>query len=487
MTIAADLPAMELGLSPFQATRVYESLQDKLIPLWHSIRTMDYDEQTFVVIPSQTIDFDFQGAEVQGYEERFLFLLLLLRQPQLRMIYVSSKSILPSTIDYYLGLIPNVPPSHARARLHLISPEDGSPRPLTLKILERPNLVENIRCLVKDPNRAHLIPYNTTELERDLAIHLGIPMYGADPKFLPYGTKSGCRRLFAEEDVAFPLGCEDLTCIDDTVEAIAKMRRQKPAMNGVVIKLNEGVSGTGNAIADLRELPAPGCADELDALTERVRGMRFEGPATDYESYTSKFADNGGIVEELIRGEEIRSPSVQLRVTPLGDLELLSTHDQVLGGPSGQLYSGCRFPADSDYASLISKEATKVGRRLAAEGVLGRFSVDFVVVRQPHGEWKVYAIEINLRKGGTTHPFLTLQYLTDGTYDPEKGVFVTPAATKNTTLQAIIFKRHGTEPCDPTTFLKWWLATAYITISLDKLAWCFTCWRRWLKTGVSVP
>ena len=29
-------------------------------------------------------------------------------------------------------------------------------------------------------------------------------------------------------------------------------------------------------------------------------------------------------------------------------------------------------------------------------------------------EWEVYAIEINLRKGGTTHPFLTLQFLTDG-------------------------------------------------------------------------
>ena len=35
-------------------------------------------------------------------------------------------------------------------------------------------------------------------------------------------------------------------------------------------------------------------------------------------------------------------------------------------------------------------------------------------------------VEVNLRKGGTTHPFLTLQFLTDGVYDPEKAVFVTP-------------------------------------------------------------
>lgn len=67
-----------------------------------------------------------------------------------------------------------------------------------------------------------------------------------------------------------------------------------------------------------------------------------------------------------------------------------------------------------------------IGERLAAEGVLGRFAVDFVVVRDAAGEWSAYAIELNLRKGGTTHPFLTLQFLTDGRYDQESGRFVTP-------------------------------------------------------------
>jgi hypothetical protein len=52
--------------------------------------------------------------------------------------------------------------------------------------------------------------------------------------------------------------------------------------------------------------------------------------------------------------------------------------------------------------------------------------VDFVVVQDNTGAWTPYAIELNLRKGGTTHPFLTLQFLTDGTYDGERGVFVTP-------------------------------------------------------------
>src|SRR4029453_18186634 len=115
---------------------------------------------------------------------------------------------------------------------------------------------------------------------------------------------------------------------------------------------------------------------------------------------------------------ELRSPSVQLRVTPLGEVELLSTHDQLLGGPSGQSYLGAKFPADFAYARSISAEARTVGARLAKEGVLGRFAIDFVAVRRDAGGWDVYAIEINLRKGGTTHPFLTLQFLTDGHTTP---------------------------------------------------------------------
>jgi len=144
------------------------------------------------------------------------------------------------------------------------------------------------------------------------------------------------------------------------------------------------------------------------------------------ERFSQKLAEYGGIVEELISGREFRSPSAQLRVTPPGNVEALSTHDQMLGGPSGQAYLGCKFPASEEYAAAIMREAMKIGHRLKREGVLGRFALDFVAVLNDQNAWDVYAIEINLRKGGTTHPFLTLQFLTDGAYDAEAGVFRTP-------------------------------------------------------------
>jgi hypothetical protein len=404
----------------------FDQLQKKLVPLWKSIERFSQDPQTIVVVPSMSIDAISSGAVMQAYEERFLFLLLLLRQPRARLIYVTSQTILPSIIDYYLDLLPGVIPSHARQRLFLLSPLDGSVRPLSDKLLDRPRLIERIRSLIMDPNRAHLVPFNTTNREKELALRLGIPMYGADPKFFPLGTKSGCRKIFMEEDVPHPLGHENLGSKEDVLGAIAQMRSKKPSIKQVLVKLNEGVSGEGNAVVDLSGLPVPGDSKEQAMLEERLRGMQFELKGITYDSYMEKLHERKGIVEERIMGDEFRSPSVQLRVTPLGSVELLSTHDQLLGGPSGQSYLGCVFPADSGYAALITREAAKIGKRLAKEGVLGRFALDFVVVRS-NGKWEPYAIEINLRKGGTTHPFLTLQFLTDGTYNAETAIFTAPS------------------------------------------------------------
>ena len=64
----------------------------------------------------------------------------------------------------------------------------------------------------------------------------------------------------------------------------------------------------------------------------------------------------------------------------------------------------------------IARAGLAVGRWLAREGVLGRAAVDFVAVKG--GDcWQSYALEINLRCGGTTHLLFALTSLTDGVYD----------------------------------------------------------------------
>jgi hypothetical protein len=426
VTDLANAPVRLSDLSEHERNARFARLQERLVPLWQAMR-LNQPGESILVVPSVTPDGTQSGADLQALEERMLFLLLLLRKPRMRVIYVTGRPVPESVVEYYLGLLPGVIPRQARARLHMVATHDGSARSLAEKLLERPRVLAEIRGLIPDPARSHMVPYTTSVLERDLALTLGIPLYGADPVLLPFGTKTGCRRLFEEAGVAHPIGYEDLHGLDDVIDALSRMRAAKPTLGSVIVKLNDGVAGRGNAVVDLGRLPAPGSPDERAELQRRVEAMTFERPDIRLESYLGQLERDGGIAEERVSGVELRSPSVQLRVTPAGEVELLSTHDQVLGGASGQTYLGCRFPADFGYARAITREAAKIGERLAQEGVLGRFAVDFVVVRASDGSWTPYAIELNLRKGGTTHPFLTLQFLTDGEYDPVTALFTAPS------------------------------------------------------------
>src|ERR1700756_4819462 len=288
-----------MNSSNLDSQEQFDELQKKLVPLWKSIEHLNQDPQTIVVVPSMSIEAISSGVVMQAYEERFLFLLLLLRQPRARLIYVTSQAILPNIIEYYLDLLPGVISSQARQRLFLPSPMDGSVRPLSDKLLARPRLIERIRSLIMDPNRAHLVPFNTTNREKELALRLGIPMYGADPKFFTLGTKSGCRKNFIQENRPHPLGRENISSKDELFSAIVDMRVAKPCIEQVMVKLNEGVSGEGNAVIDLRGLPS---LIVKAMLEDRLRAMKFELQGVTYDSYMEKLHERKGVVEERIMG-----------------------------------------------------------------------------------------------------------------------------------------------------------------------------------------
>jgi hypothetical protein len=189
-----------------------------------------------------------------------------------------------------------------------------------------------------------------------------------------------------------------------------------------VVKLNEGFSGEGNAIFDLRDAPADGSLASW--VGARRHTLSFEARDMTWELYQEKFKLMGGIVEEFIPGAVKESPSAQFHVDPVGRIGAVSTHDQVLGGPSGQNFQGCRFPAKEDYRLDIQERGARVAKVLAEKGVIGRFGLDFISLKEGDA-WRNVAIEINLRKGGTTHPFQMLHFLTDGRYDTETGLFYT--------------------------------------------------------------
>jgi PGM1 C-terminal domain/ATP-grasp domain len=175
----------------------------------------------------------------------------------------------------------------------------------------------------------------------------------------------------------------------------------------------------------LAGLPSTGAPGERGLIQQRLEHLVPDVDGVSPAAYLGKLGAHGGVVEERIVGRELRSPSVQFEITPAGAVTLLSTHDQILHGRSGQQFAGCRFPADRTYAPTISGLAQRVAEHLAQKGVIGRLGIDFVVVRGPDNRWRALALEVNLRMGGTTHPYQTLVRLTDGSYDPQTASFTT--------------------------------------------------------------
>lgn len=401
----------------------FTQLQEKLLPIWASIRKDDNFEHTSVIIPSLSVDQEELG-KVQGasfYEERLMFALIRLRNPNARLIYVTSQPVHPDVVDYYLQLLVGIPAAHARRRLKMLSVLDNSNRPLTEKVLERPRVLERLRGWVNEHGPGYLTCYNTTMLERRLALELGIPLNGVDPVLLSLGTKSGSRQTFSAANVPHPAGFEDLHSEQEIVDALRQLAEQRPAIQRAVVKINEGFSGEGNGVFTYPEEKT-----NPQALKQSLSLLEWSSESETIRSFLRKFDQMGGIVEEMIEAEEVRSPSVQMRIHPDGEAVLVSSHEQVLGGNTGQVYLGCRFPAREEYRSLIQEQASRIGEVLSKKGVLGRFGIDFLMTRPSGGDWQSHALEINLRMGGTTPPYHALEFLTSGELNPESGIFKAP-------------------------------------------------------------
>ena len=188
-------------------------------------------------------------------------------------------------------------------------------------------------------------------MEVRLALVLGVPINGTQPRLRHFGFKSDGRRLIRRAGVPVPGGYEDVRSTDDVIEAVEALRAAHHARAGIVIKHDDSGAGDGNAVIDLG--PMAVAPDPRGWLREQIEALP--------DWYRDDLA-RGGIVEERIAGDRFTSPSAQVDIRPDGRVIVLATHEQVLGGESGQVYLGCRFPADPVYARCWRSTPPPSGR-----------------------------------------------------------------------------------------------------------------------------
>ncbi len=370
-----------------------------------------------VVLPSFSVGeslLSHYQDRIASLEHRFLVAILLLRIPSARVAMVLSQHPGSEMIDYYLDLLPAVP--DARERLETIVVDDLSARPVAAKLLERPDLIERIREL-GDGMPAVVEPWNVWHPEQAVADALGMPINGTPPEVWPVAFKSSGRRLMTGAGAPVPTGFEHLHTKEEAITAIERLRAERPDIPGVVIKHDDSGAGDGNAVIDLSDMEVPGTRAAKARIRSRVRSL---------PPWYLADLGKGFVVEERIAGDRFSSPSVQIDILPDGGVRVMSSHEQILGGADGQVYMGCRFPADPSYAPEIARHAEAVGLALGSAGARGRAAIDFVTASTSE-EWRVYALEINLRRGGTTHPFNVLRHLVPGSYDAETATYLSEA------------------------------------------------------------
>jgi hypothetical protein len=356
---------------------------------------------TLIVLPSLS----FPATElakitaIERYEERLLYLLLQLTEPDTHIIYITSLPIDPIVIDYYLRFLPD--PHAARQRLTLLSLGHFSGRGLACDLAADDAALGRVRAALADHGtNAIILPFNVTDAERAVALELETPLFAVHPDLVALGSKTGSRRVARAAGVPVLPGVEDLWSTTAISEAVDGLRLRHRDVDAVVVKLNNGFSGQGNAMVTWNST----LSDIADRETV------FCATEETWESYAAKIAAEGAIVEQLVSSRSA-SPSAQAWISPAGEVTVVSTHDQILGGPGGQVYLGCRFPARPAYRAAIIAYAEAIGRHLADAGVVGPFAIDFSVLPSRNevlgtsDASGIYLSEINLRLGGTTHPF----------------------------------------------------------------------------------
>lgn len=292
----------------------FDALQEELVRRLGTKGISELESGTIVVVPSLS----FPPSElkkitgIEFYEHRMLFMLLALRRPDLRIVFVTSVAVDPELVEYHLSFLDD--PRDAGLRLQMVTLDDPSPRALTEKLLERPEALAQVRGAAGS-RAAYILTFNVTGSERRLSEVLDIPLYGPHPDLAYWGTKSGSRVAAREADVPTVAGKGDVYSVEDALVAIAEIQDVRPRCQAVVLKLNNGFSGQGNAIVELADL-RPRLEDSPTT---------FCAPSETWETYAAKIESAGAVVEELVRAAGMVSPSAQVRIAPGGAYEIVST------------------------------------------------------------------------------------------------------------------------------------------------------------------
>ncbi|MAW07052.1 MAG: hypothetical protein CME61_02090 [Halobacteriovoraceae bacterium] len=361
----------------------------------------------YIVIPSMSFDRELlEGIEgVSHYELRSLWEILRVKDKNVYVTFVSSYKIPFSTLKHFKEIYNLSAEEFSRVSFVEISRKKNI-LSLTKNILIDESALKKIKKTFKCEN-VLLEPFVFTHQEKALSRLLEIPSWYDHPQMNYFHTKSG-NRFIVGSSAPMPDGLGDLFSFDAVVKGVIKLKNDKPGLESCMVKLNFGVSGQGNMKLDLpsgKAWEALLPKEKEDSIRNCFESAKLFNKTLKASDFKQRIIEEGAVVEEFISNEIISSPSAQIFCKP-DSIDLISTHHQILD-KSGQKFLGGSYPCDDQFRKKIEKFSIKVGEKLKDLKVFGVVSIDFLISKnQKTSELDYHLIELNIRKGGTTHPFM---------------------------------------------------------------------------------
>ncbi|MBL6989550.1 MAG: hypothetical protein ISR65_07220 [Bacteriovoracaceae bacterium] len=422
---ALTLPTPLINRLPISKVRNFyrHTLERKYYEL-DQVMQLEASGKKHTIIVISSISIDPRNVEnitgVIHYESRALWETLKASSKNTSIIYITSVPIDQKAIDHLLNFLPN--PKEARKRIKFMAlNDDSTTKCLSVKILENREFIRILKSHFNKLN-TYLTTFVVSKDEMKLAQRLGVPLLGTLPHLEYFKTKSGNRQIFQESKIKFADGVNNIADLGQLISAVRELWARHPDAKRFLVKLNTGVSGDGNAILNLtanyQDLSKMHVKAQIQLIYDLLANLQFQSKALNFAKFLERLSE-GAIIETYIEGQNKTSPSAQLFIHADGTVEMLSTHEQILDH-NGQTFLGSIFPARSEYRQEISKTSKKIGHVMSKHGIRGVCAVDFLCVKNGD-QCELWAIEVNIRQGGTTHPYRTAKFLTNSNYDENSG------------------------------------------------------------------
>jgi hypothetical protein len=324
------------------------------------------------------------------------------------VIFVAPKYLHEDILDYYAKIMQFRGIKNPPGRFQVVVPENGDIHDnlsLSQALLCSPKAMKRIKKLVGG-RKAYIVPTVVTDKEIKLCSELGLPLFGAGPKNASIlASKSNAKRLVQLAELPAGPWAVDIYDEDEFYTSFAGLIVRHPGVRTWVIKIEDEESSRGTAYIDI---------NSLKAVTDLVRRSRADTDGTTPDDDPS--LDVGAVRQVLQRSlpkkvvlcnrqayasfqdfmveisrvgciiqaapENVLSyTSVHIRIDPDGQTNVLGTSEAVMHEPFVRAASW--YPHTRGSFEVLKEVGMRMGRVLAAKGLVGFTSIDVVFFENP--------------------------------------------------------------------------------------------------------